>query len=323
MQPYRVLCLDGGGIRGLLTARLLERLEGERPGWLGEVDFFAGTSTGAILAVGLAAGLPISELVALYRREGGAIFSTGLVDFVLTAGYSRGPRYSNRRLARELRDRFGDTRLGELPDRVLVTSFDLARETASGAPGPWKPKIFHNFPGEDSDGDERVVDVVLRSAAAPTYFPAYQGYVDGGVVANNPSVCAVAQALRWTDHGLGDLVVLSLGTGLNPRSVPGRRVRWGWGQWALELKAERPYYELPLIHLMLEGGVDLARYQCEQLLGERFLRCDPALPRPVEIDAVYEMDLLEEVAAGYDLALVVGWLDRAFQGAPVGRGAAS
>lgn len=131
------------------------------------------------------------------------------------------------------------------------------------------------------------------------------------MVANNPSVCAVAQVLRWTDRKLDDVVLLSLGTGLNPRAITGS-VDWGWGQWALELKLARPHYDLPIIQLMLEGSVDLARYQCQQLLGERFLRLDPKLPRPVEIDAVYETELLEQVADDTDLGAAGDWVDRVF-----------
>ena len=69
-KKYRILALDGGGIRGLLTAILLERLEKAVPGWLDRVDFLAGTSTGGILALGLAHGVSPSRLRELYEREG-------------------------------------------------------------------------------------------------------------------------------------------------------------------------------------------------------------------------------------------------------------
>ena len=71
-----------------------------------------------------------------------------------------------------------------------------ARDRADPSKRHWKPKFFHNLErGGSKDGGELVVDVALRTSAAPTYFPSYQGYVDGGVVANNPTMAALAQAL--------------------------------------------------------------------------------------------------------------------------------
>ena len=72
-MSYLILSLDGGGIRGVLTARLLERLA-ERSPFLADVELIAGTSTGGILALGLAAGLEPEELVALYVKKGEDIF---------------------------------------------------------------------------------------------------------------------------------------------------------------------------------------------------------------------------------------------------------
>ena len=74
----------------------------------------------------------------------------------------------------------------------------------------WKPKFFHNFRGHDSDENELVVDVGIRTCVAPTYFPIYQGFIDGGGVAGNPSVCAIAHAINPEGAGqnLSDIVLL-------------------------------------------------------------------------------------------------------------------
>ena len=79
MGKYRILSLDGGGIRGVLTARLLERLAAAHPEFLPSVDLFAGTSTGALLAVALAKGRTPAELVQLYRKNGPRIFGHNLL----------------------------------------------------------------------------------------------------------------------------------------------------------------------------------------------------------------------------------------------------
>jgi patatin-like phospholipase/acyl hydrolase len=108
-----------------------------------------------------------------------------------------------------------------------------------------------------------MVDVALYTSAAPTYFPTYRGYVDGGVVSNNPSMCAVAQALEPTTgkQKLRDIRVLSMGTGYNPKYITAENEDWGFIEWA-------PH----LISLMLEGSMGLADYQCRQLLETHYQR---------------------------------------------------
>lgn len=125
MSSYRVLSLDGGGIRGLITAILLERLEEAHPGFLSYIDLFAGTSTGGLLALGLASGMSPKEIRSLYEEMGKRVFSNSFLDGILDLGNLIGAEYSIGPLKRELENRFGDKRLGDLPKKVLVSSFDL------------------------------------------------------------------------------------------------------------------------------------------------------------------------------------------------------
>jgi patatin-like phospholipase/acyl hydrolase len=200
MPPYHILSLDGGGIRGLLTTILLERLEAAVPGFLSKIELFAGTSTGGILALGLAAGVTPTAARGLYEEKGPEVFADTLFDNVRDLGNAIGAQYGNAHLKRVLTEYFGEKILDDLlPNHVLISSFDLDNgPDQPAALRTWKPKFFHNFAGPDSDGKERVVDVALRSAAAPSFFPVYQGYADGGVFANNPSMAALAQALEPT-----------------------------------------------------------------------------------------------------------------------------
>lgn len=311
-DPYRILSLDGGGFRGLLPAALLARLARAEPGLLDRVDLFAGTSTGAILALGLASGMSPSDAVALYEEDGPEIFACRPVHAVLSAGYATAAKYSNRALRRALERVFGGKTLGDLERRVLVASFDLeAQPPDRSRPRMWKAKFFHNFPGPDSDASERLVDVALRSSAAPVYFPAYQGYIDGGVVATNPGVCALAQVLRAGVAELGELALLSLGTGLNARFIRSESADWGWADWAFRVRPlADPPYDLPLLEVMLEGSVGLVDFQCRQLLGERYFRLDPVLPYPIELDDVGALPELRKVAALEELGPARGWVRR-------------
>jgi patatin-like phospholipase/acyl hydrolase len=306
MSSYRILSLDGGGIRGLLTVILLERLEAAHAGLLAQVDLFAGTSTGGVLALGLAAGFSPSEGRKLYEEKGAFVFADSVWDDLLDLGTAMGAQYSNDNLKKVLLEQFGDQTLGDLPKKVLISSFDLDNEAIwPGAVRTWKPKFFHNYPGPDSDADQRVVDVALRTSAAPVYFPIYQGYIDGGVVANNPSMCALAQAL---DKGTGrqrveDVVLLSVSTGRNPQFLDVGHADWGWTQWVVDLR---------LINVMLGGNVGLADYQCQRVLGERYHRLDPVLPEAIDLDDVKQIPRLKELAMQADLARTLVWLEQNF-----------
>lgn len=318
MKPYYILSLDGGGIRGLLSVALLERLERARPGFLDQINLFAGTSTGSILALGMAYGLSPAELRRLYEEQGEWIFHDSLFDTIRDLGFLRGARYSNKHLKQVLIDRFGNHTLGDLKKKVLVATFDLDNRSVNlDRPRRWKAKFFHNFSGDDTDATETMVDIALRSSAAPTYFPVYQGYVDGFVIANNPSMCALAQVLgtevKSEAAELKDIVLLSVGTGLNLRYLPQEDADWGLRQWVFQIQPlQRQWYAMPLIYMMWEGSVDLVNYQCRQLLGDRFHRLDVLLPQLVDIDGVDQMDLLSEVADQMDLKQAYQWLDTHF-----------
>jgi patatin-like phospholipase/acyl hydrolase len=275
MAVYRILSLDGGGIKGLFTATLLDRLVQRWDGLLERVDLLAGTSTGAILALGLAQGMTPAELAELYRSQAGTIFDDSVVDDLVDLGTALGADYDHAGLQRLLEEAFGETTLADLSKRVLIPAFHLDAPARGERPRMWKPKFFHNFPGEDSDAGERVVDVALRSSSAPTYFPSYQGYVDGGLVANNPSIAAVAQALdeRAEERVLEDIVLLSVSTGTEPKRIEGADHDWGWVRWAK-----------PLVSLMISGVMGVADFQAKQLLRKRYFRLDAHFDRGVDLD---------------------------------------
>jgi patatin-like phospholipase/acyl hydrolase len=302
---YHILSLDGGGLRGVLTVKLLERLERAHPGFLSQVDLFAGTSTGGVLALGLALGLSPTDMGQLYLEAADQVFADSIWDDIRDLGKLRAADYSNQPLKQAILDRVGEVTLGDLPKQVLISSFQLDNNPQTpGVLRTWKPKFFHNFPGPGSDAGEKLVDVALRTSAAPTYFPVYQGYVDGGVVVNNPSMCALAQALHPKTGGqkLGEVTLLSIGTGVNSTYLPHKDADWGLAQWA-------PH----LVSMMIEGGVGVADYQCKQMLGGRYLRIDPILPGSLSMDDLSQIPLLQEIGQLEDLRPALGWLKSYYQ----------
>ncbi|MCS6803498.1 MAG: patatin-like phospholipase family protein, partial [Dehalococcoidia bacterium] len=150
---YRILALDGGGVRGLLTVILLERLEAALPppGLVARADLLAGTSTGALIALALARGIPLATLRELYLRRAREVFDDSWLDDLRDLGRLAGAEYSNRGLRRIAREWFGEATLGDLPKAVLVPTFDLDNEDPDPRRRSWKPKLFHNVPGTDAD----------------------------------------------------------------------------------------------------------------------------------------------------------------------------
>ena len=304
MPNFRIIALDGGGIRGALTAVLLERLQQRYPSLLNPaaaVTLFAGTSTGGILALGLAAGLTPVQMRDLYVVNGKSIFDAAWLRDIADLGGIAGAKYDNSNLKAVLGQTFAGITLGNLQHRVLISSFQLD----DGAANPnWKPKFFHNFPGPDSDAAELAVDVAMETSAAPTYFPSYKGFIDGGVIANNPSMAALAQALDGRNPAaeratLQDITLLSVGTGTSLQYIREKEVDWGDAQWIQ-----------PLISIMLDGSAGVADFQCAQLLGSRYQRLAPVFPAGTSIgldDVARIVDLLS-FAQSVNIDSTIAWL---------------
>src|SRR5262249_16026865 len=153
MAKYRILSMDGGGIRGILTARLLERILQEKPDFISHVDLFAGTSTGSILAIGLAKGLTPTELVRLYRQQGPNIFHQAILHNIGAVWGLGGARYRTANRMAAIHPIIGDATLNDLlPKHVLVATFQLdcandIEPVPPDKPQTWKAKFFHNYEG--------------------------------------------------------------------------------------------------------------------------------------------------------------------------------
>ena len=309
MAKYRILSLDGGGLRGLITARLLARLnvQPQIAGWLDTVDLFAGTSTGGILALGLACGKTPEEICTLYQQRGGVIFDDSLWDNVRDLGKTVGADYSSKGLKAELKAVFGDLQLKDILRKVAIPTFDLDNEEVA-AKRTWKPKIFHNFKGADSDGEQLVASIALYTSSAPTYFPSADGYIDGGVYANNPSIVALAQAISRRNQPaeratLDEVVMLSLGTGVSLTYIKGQALDWGYAQWAQ-----------PLISVLMDGVAGISDYQAQQLLDDRYHRLQIVFNpnETIALDAVDKLGRMDEIASHHPLQNTVDWIRTAW-----------
>jgi hypothetical protein len=273
------------------------------------ITLIAGTSTGGILALGLAHGMSPAQIRDLYVVNGRSIFDATWARDIVDLGGITGAKYDNVNLRNVLNQTFGAATLGDLGKRVLISSFQLDNQSTDPNKRSWNPKFFHNFSGGDSDAGELVVNVAMETSAAPTYFPSFHGYIDGGVVANNPSMAALAQALDGRNlpadraGGLGDITLLSVGTGGSLQYISGDEsgdVDWGDAQWIK-----------PLIGIMMDGSVGVADFQCKQLLGSRYNRLAPMFPAgtTIGLDDVGRMVDLLNFAQSVDLSGTLDWLN--------------
>lgn len=279
--PLRVLAVDGGGIRGIYAAACLAHIEkhaGVR--LIDHVDLLAGTSTGAIICLGLAAGLSAADIHEAYRSHGKAIFDNRWAG--LTRWFHRG--YSPAPLRDLLESLLGDKVMGDASKPLVVPAFNAA----TGFTTVFKTK-HHDYLhyGEAL----RMVDVALASAAAPTYFPAVQiegteAYLDGGLWANNPSVVAIAEAVRYLGADLDSIALVSLGTG--------RRKRWD--QHSRIKNRGKLGWASHLMPLQLDAVSVAADNQARFFLGEeRYLRINEDLPVEMDLDDASNIDRLSEL----------------------------
>jgi len=291
MGAYKIITFDGGGVRGAFTTQVLKRMVDAYGLDLDGVDMFAGTSTGSVIAAGLAMGLSVDDVADFYTEENCKRIFSDRRFF----GYLFGPKYRNGPLHAFLTERYpGNPKLSELKHAVSLSSFKLD----SPYTRDWLTVFFNNQQKPSREwlpefhyADLRLVDAVMRSSAAPAYFPSYQGYIDGGVVANNPGVAALAVA-TGTDLGqqrIEDIRLVSLGNGFTPRHVKGDP-KWGLFKWLSPLSGS------PLIDILFEGVADADHYYCMHLLGKRYKRINVKLSKAVVLDDYKEVPYMVEIA---------------------------
>ncbi|MGB3653843.1 MAG: patatin-like phospholipase family protein [Rivularia sp. (in: cyanobacteria)] len=340
-MPFRILSLDGGGVRGIVAAKMLAKIEKQINQPLNEYfDLIVGTSTGSIVAAAIATGRSSKDIVEFFQNKSSIIFpyeslfSVKRIPLILKYGISA-PKFSDKGLIQVLRGVFGETRLFDIgtSPRLLIVSYDTIERN---------PIIFKSWRPDKAYGNVPLWEVCVSSASAPTYFPAHKldkrvignvkdasintiffgnnestvdgvyenaeiritdgrgsgqtriiknyigsirkatvnpawdripdktstysiktiySAIDGGVAANNPSSCGIAEALRF-GYSNQEIAVLSIGTGDRTRIIPFQKVQgWGLIEWAR-----------PIVSVLFDASSDIYEYISKQIVHDRLLR---------------------------------------------------
>ena len=228
-REFRILSIDGGGIKGIFPAAVLAELEKRYLGGKSVANYFdliVGTSTGGVISLGLGAGLNSQELLGLYRDRGREIFPPkGKFSHALaTAGQLIRYRYDREILSNVLHQYLGDKTLAQSQYRLCIPS-------SEGQHGEVYVFKTPHHPDYRLDAKEKLLKVALATSAAPTFFRVLEdnGYkfVDGGIWSNNPAMIALVEALSAFDVRREQIKILSLGCGSTPFKTNKRMIRLG------------------------------------------------------------------------------------------------
>ncbi len=236
-----ILSLDGGGIRGAASTQFLMHIEQKMQQDHGKsirdcVDFYAGTSTGCIIALALATtDMCIVDINNLYNESNAKKIFTENKGLFEVDGINA-PKYEAKDKTKVLRDNFAQAKIGDVAKNkhVLAITYDIEKR---------KPVVIKSTKADYLN--TLSYQAADASSAAPTFFPTKNinfppdsdesWLIDGGVIANNPTMCAIAEAKRVWQIPLEKIRVLSVGTGFMTRKINGpASKKWGGLQWMLK-----------------------------------------------------------------------------------------
>jgi len=217
----KILCLEGGGVFGIGQAMVLSKLNAFE-----KFDCFVGTSIGSVVAMGIALNNGTNVSPEFFHKWMPVIFKKGLVR----SHWPFNSKYNDEGLNKALMEMLRGSMMSDMKKPLFVTSANVGSKTL---------KVFSSI----SDSGWMAWEVARCATAAETFFPSWKGFADGGVFANNPSMVGVAAASKVLGADIGEIELLSIGTGdrtegasTAPKSV------FAWGKW--------------LIGAMLDGASD-------------------------------------------------------------------
>lgn len=272
-KDFKILSIDGGGIRGIFPAVFLREVEHRFGSVRSYFDLISGTSTGGIIALGIGLGLSSSEIADLYCKRGKQIFPPRWYDRKAARFLRRlmRPSHNHEALESALKAVFQDRLFGESESRLVIPAF------VGPEPQVTVFKTDHH-PDYRRDWKSKAWEVARATSAAPTFFAGHATedgfFLDGGIWANNPVMCAVVEALSAYEIEPKQIKILSLGTGNVAERLNKSTLRAGLIGWR------------GIINTAMYLTTDSALSQARLMLGhDQIIRVEP----PVNASAI-ELD---------------------------------
>ncbi|MCH1625714.1 CBASS cGAMP-activated phospholipase [Fredinandcohnia quinoae] len=277
----KMLCIDGGGIRGIFAIEILHAIEREYGQPVSELfDVIAGTSTGAIIAASVSLQIKMSDVLERYK-----VFSEKIFKRQATVGLFKSV-YSDKYLRRFIQKAFGDLLLSEIKKPLLIPAVDITHG---------KPFIHRSL--DENSTPIKLWDAVLSSCSAPVYFPPNNinnNYlaIDGGLWANNPSLVCVTEALSHFKKEVHEIQILSIGTGQqNIDFMIEKEKEWGAEKW-LPFRFPSLKMKPKLLDLAIDLFSESVTYHCQHLLGDHYVRINGKLGEHVPFDDIHSINKL-------------------------------
>ena len=258
-DEYRILSIDGGGIKGLYAAKVLSFIEEKYHIRICDYfDLIAGTSTGAIVAAALALGIKAEKICGMYLDNAKEIFSKNIFRSIFVA------KYDNRNLKKALDAVFGNSLIDNCKTRLIIPTFNITT---------LRNEVYKtsHAKGLRRDRDKKLVDILMATSAAPLYFKPYEWgnskYIDGGLWANNPSHIAILEGITRCNWELGKIKLLSISCTENTSSLPKYNNFNFWNIKSLK----------KLIEVVFQSGSQYVEHTSEFLLKDRYVRINTVL----------------------------------------------
>lgn len=242
-KPFYILSCDGGGVRGLATVTFLyhmsEHLKKINPEFklYDFFDMYAGTSIGAlIILIILVKEYEGEDLMKVFNKDlCGKIMDKSIWDKLLGIIQNK-PKYNGKGKKEVIEDFMKNTRFCDLKKHVVIPAYNITKQ------------ITHIFHSDQANTSLLCSEIADATSAAPAYFPPVKinccnnkneshvdcWFIDGGIVANNPTICAIAKAKKLLKDNPRKVVVVNIGTGLKTRYINGEKARgYGGIEWLL------------------------------------------------------------------------------------------
>lgn len=261
-KKFKILSLDGGGIRGLYSAVLLQKIQESYNIKLKDYfDLIIGTSTGSILAGAIVCDIPLNEIVKMYEEKGKLIFKKN----TFRCGGLFKSKYTNKNLKNILHEIFKNIKMGDIKEPLMIVASDVTNCSVYMHKSKYLPPEEYV-----RDKDTKIADAILSSCSAPTFFNPLRiqnEYVlaDGGLWANNPSILGLTEAIteKRFNEKIENVKILSIGTGSSKISYNVNQKLWGFlNGWKRE----------KLIEFILELSAQSSDNMCGLILKDNYLR---------------------------------------------------